>query len=325
MSILVTGGAGFVATNLIARLLRAGHEVIVLDNFCRGSIRNLETLRHDPALVIREADLSDLAAYRAALQDVAAPGSVQEVWHLAANSDIPAGTSDPQIDFKDTFLTTYNTLAIMEELRAVKICFASSSAIYGDHGDAVLSENSGPLFPVSNYGAMKLASEAAICAAAERFLQQAMLFRFPNVVGVPATHGVILDLIRKLRADPTTLPVLGDGTQRKSYLHVADLVDAMLLVREQTREKICAINIGPIDDGVTVSQIAAEVAGAVAPGATLRFGTGNRGWVGDVPRFQYSVAKLLAFGWRPQHGSLAAVRLAIAEITQQEGMSCARP
>lgn len=324
MKTIVTGGAGFVAANLIARLLRAGHEVIVLDNFCRGSMRNLEPLRHQPALVVRQVDLSDLAAYRDALGGVVAPGTVREVWHLAANSDIPAGTADPHIDFRDTFLTTYNTLAIMEELRAVRLCFASSSAIYGDHGDAVLSESSGPLFPVSNYGAMKLASEAAICAAAERFLHSAVLFRFPNVVGVPATHGVILDLIRKLRTDPTTLPVLGDGTQRKSYLHVSDLVDAMLLVREKTQEKPCAINIGPIDDGVTVSQIATEVVRAVAPEAAIRFGTGNRGWLGDVPRFAYSVEKLLAFGWWPQHGSLAAVRLAIAEIAQQEGMSCVR-
>jgi UDP-glucose 4-epimerase len=207
----------------------------------------------------------------------------------------------------------------MEELRADTLYFASSSAIYGDHGDAVLSETSGPLFPASNYGAMKLASEAAICAAAERFLKRAVLFRFPNVVGVPATHGVILDFIRKLQADPTRLPVLGDGTQRKAYLHVSDLIDAMLAVRERAREKVCAINIGPIDDGITVSQIATDVVRAVSPGAATCFGTGNRGWVGDVPRFRYSVEKLLGFGWRPTHGSLDAVRLAIAEVARQEG------
>jgi UDP-glucose 4-epimerase len=165
---------------------------------------------------------------------------------------------------------------------------------------------------------MKLASEAAITAAAEKFLTRALLFRFPNVVGVPATHGMILDFIRRLHKEPDRLDVLGDGTQKKSYLHVSDLVDAMLLIQERATRKVDAFNIGPTDDGVFVRQIAEETVATVAPGAQIHYGTGNKGWVGDVPRFTYSTAKVRALGWRPKIDSLEVVRRAIGEIAVQE-------
>ena len=182
-----------------------------------------------------------------------------------------------------------------------------------------MREDVGPLFPISNYGAMKLASEALITAAAEKFLDRALLFRFPNVVGVPATHGVLLDFVRRLKTDPTRLQVLGDGTQQKSYLHVSDLVDAMLFLEKGYKSKVGAVNIGPADDGVSVAVIAEETIAHVAPGATLEYGDGNKGWVGDVPRFTYSIDKLLGTGWTPSMDSLGAIRLAIREIASQEG------
>jgi len=166
---------------------------------------------------------------------------------------------------------------------------------------------------------MKLASEALISAAVESFLSRATLFRFPNVVGAPATHGVLLDFIYKLKNNSNRLDVLGDGTQQKSYLHVSDLVDAMMHIRRRTDLfKIYPINIGPVDDGVTVDFIAKSVIERVSPSAEIHWGVGSKGWVGDVPKFNYSTSKIQALGWKPVLGSKAAVMRAIDEIYLQE-------
>ncbi len=318
MTILVTGGAGFIAANLIGRLLERGDRVLAIDNLSRGARSNLAAVQAHPRFRFVQVEMNDLDAYSAEVGECHSHDPVTEVWHLAANSDIPAGIADARVDLRDTFMTTFNTLELMRQYEIPVLLFASSSAIYGDLGDRELSEGVGPLLPISNYGAMKLASEAALTAAAESFLQTATLFRFPNVVGVPATHGVILDFIRRLRQEPRALDVLGDGTQQKAYLHVSDLVDAMLLIQARNTAKVGVFNIGPVDLGITVRKIAEETVAAVAPGAAIHFGTGNKGWVGDVPRFRYSTARLQALGWRPRLDSLAAIRRAITEIAAQE-------
>jgi UDP-glucose 4-epimerase len=148
----------------------------------------------------------------------------------------------------------------------------------------------------------------------------ALLFRFPNVVGVPATHGVILDFVRRLAKDAKELQVFGDGTQQKAYLHVSDLVDAMLLIQQRVVAGVDAFNIGPTDEGVTVRRIAEETVAVAAPGAVLTFGHGNKGWVGDVPRFSYSTEKVQSIGWSPSMTSLEAVRRAVLEIVAQKGV-----
>jgi UDP-glucose 4-epimerase len=317
VSVLVTGAAGFVAATLIDRLLARGDRVLGLDNFSRGSRALLGDKPRHPGFTFEEADLSSLESFRSALG--AYQGEpIREVWHLAANSDIPAGVADMNVDLRDTFMTTFNTLSIMEERGIKRLYFSSSSAIYGDHGERSLAEDSGPLLPLSNYGAMKLASEAIISAAAEKFLETAALFRFPNVVGAPATHGVILDFVRRLKTDRRVLQVLGNGSQKKAYLHISDLVEAMLFVQSRQIPRVDIVNIGPTDSGVTVRQIAEETVQVAAPGAELAFGTGDRGWVGDVPRFRYSTDKLQKLGWQPKLDSLGAIRRAIHEICKQE-------
>ncbi len=318
MSILVTGVAGFVGVNLVTRLLDRGLTVVGMDNLCRGRREFVAHFETRPDFSFHEVDLADMPAYRDAITLAHAGEPITEVWHLAANSDIPAGIADPRVDHRDTFLTTFNTLILMRELSIGAIAFASSSAVYGDLGDRRLSEHTGPLFPISNYGAMKLASEAMISAAVESHLERAWLFRFPNVIGVPATHGVILDFIRKLRRDSLVLEVLGDGTQQKGYLHVQELVDAMLYIRDNADEALACFNIGPFDDGVTVTHIAETVRDHVSPNATIRYGKGNKGWVGDVPKFTYSIDRLLQLGWQPTLDSAAALSLAVAQIVEQE-------
>ena len=203
----------------------------------------------------------------------------------------------------------------------LKLNFASSSAVYGDLGDQSLHEDIGPLLPISNYGAMKLASEALASAAAESFLSRVNLFRFPNVVGVPATHGVILDFINKLKVTPDCLNVLGNGSQQKSYLHVSDLISAMLTIRNAQfiHNKRQYFNIGPLDEGVTVRWIAEQVVARINPRASIVFGSENRGWVGDVPKFNYMTKKIQDLGWVPTLDSEMAIKRAINEIANQLG------
>ena len=317
---IVTGGAGFIANTLIDHLLMQGRRVLALDDLKLGRLENLARFESHPGFQFVQVDVAHRIEIRKTLKEAATKGPIEEVWHLAANSDIPNGVANPDIDFQDTFLTTFELLGAIQGHGIKRFLFASSSAIYGDQGEVAIHENIGPLFPISNYGAMKLASEAQIYAAVESHLQQAICFRFPNVVGVPATHGVILDFVRKLVANPTELHVLGNGSQQKAYLHVSDLVDAMLKVRDLTNDRRSVYNVGPIDIGVTVQWIAEQVVARVSPSAIIRYGEGNKGWVGDVPKFRYSTQKLQALGWAPELGSSGAVIRAIDEIARQQGI-----
>lgn len=317
---IVAGGAGFVGANLVPKLLARDRVVVVVDNYCRGAPSNLRAVQSHPNLRLVEADLSVRARVGELFETARALGNVDEVWHLAANSDIPAGVLDSDVDLKDTFQTTFELLRAMRDFEVGTLHFASSSAVYGDMGEQRLHEGIGPLLPISNYGAMKLASEAQASAAAESFLTHINLFRFPNVVGIPATHGVILDFINKLAKDPSILHVLGDGTQQKAYLHVSDLVQAMLLVADRpTDKKIELVNIGPTDAGATVRWIAERVVARVAPGANIAYGKGNRGWVGDVPKFNYSTDRIQSYGWQPTLDSEQAIARAVDEIAAQQG------
>ena len=318
---LVFGGAGFIGSNLIRYLLRKGKcSVLCIDNFSRGSLAFVEDLLPYQNFNLLEVDISDHAHLTYEMEKFQhLLGNDTVVWHLAANSDIPAGVADIQIDFKDTLATTISILRWMKQTHLKKLCFASSSAIYGDHGIIELHENIGGCLPISNYGAMKLASEAAISAASESFLRQAIVFRFPNIVGVPATHGVIYDFVYKILKTPECLNVLGNGTQKKLYLHVADLVDAMIFLQSNKNlsDKINIFNIGPGDDGISVREIAEIVASLFHPKPTINYGVEDRGWVGDVPKFRYSIKKLNKLGWKPELTSAHAINKAAVEIREQ--------
>jgi len=314
MKYIITGGGGFIGNRLIHSLLDSGHSIIAIDNLCRGSLSNIAEFSGNPNFSFHKVNLDD---YEVLINELPLSANLQidGVWHLAANSDIPAGTKDPAVDLRDTFMTTFNILRYMQAANISEIFFASTSAIYGDHGEEELTEITSPLRPISNYGAMKLASEAQISAACESFLKRALIFRFPNVVGTPATHGVMYDFIHKLQINPAELEVLGDGSQQKSYLHVSELIDAMLFLEKNVTNKIDVFNIGPDqDNGVTVKFIANTVAKLAAPGTNIKYGTGNRGWVGDVPKFNYSICKIKALGWTPKMQSKETIELAAREI-----------
>lgn len=313
---LVTGAAGFIGSHLVDALLDRGERVVGIDNLKLGRPENLSRARQHPRFKFYQADLNDLAAAGPILAAESEAAPFDTVWHFAANSDIRAGVADPDVDFHETFLTTYSVLKLMRTHKILRLAFASTSAIYGVH-DRPLTEDIGPLFPISNYGAMKLASEAAISAGAESFLERAWIFRFPNVVGSRATHGAIYDFCHKLKKNQAELEVLGDGTQQKPYLHVADLIDAMLFITDHAREKLNFYNIGTSDTVTTVQYLAETTVRRAQPAAKIRYTGGKSGWVGDIPKVSYSVEKLKKLGWSPRHTSNQAVDRAVAEIVAE--------
>lgn len=311
---IVTGGAGFIGSNLVNALIKRGHEVVVMDNLVRGKIVHLNGALQSGKCSLMKIDCSDFDLFYSVMSDEIAGRNPGSIWHLAANSEIAAGISDPRIDLYNTFMTTFNALRILKEFKIPHFNFASSSAIYGDLGDMEICEGSGPCRPISNYGAMKLASESLINAAYEDYSGKACVFRFPNVVGSPATHGVIHDLMKMLKTDPSRLPVLGNGFQQKPYMHINDLIAAMLFIADNAKEKVNIYNIGQQDSGVSVRFIAESVRDAVSPSANILYGESDRGWVGDIPRFRYSTTKLETLGWKPSLTSKQAVELAIRDI-----------
>src|ERR1039458_4779971 len=177
-TVLITGAAGFIGSQLTDALLASGSVVIGVDDFSRGTRQNLSSASGDPNFEIHAIDLADEAAVMGPLASHLRGRPIAEVWHLAANSDIPAGVRDPRVDHRNTFMTTFNTLLLMRELSIPRIAFPSTSVVYGEH-PGLLHESTGPLLPISNYGAMKLAAEGLISAAVEAYLQQAHIFRFP--------------------------------------------------------------------------------------------------------------------------------------------------
>jgi UDP-glucose 4-epimerase len=311
MSKLIIGGAGFIGSVLVKNILSNSENIIVIDKLTLGSIDYLDVTKVE----FHQMDINSIEQVLEVLQG----RNIEEVWHLAANSDIPAGVENMDVDLSDTFMSTVSTLKIMKEVGCKKLYFASSSAVYGFNENR-LHEDIGPLMPISNYGAMKLSSEALISASLESFLDKVCIYRFPNVVGVPATHGVILDFVNKLKKDMATLDVLGNGTQQKTYLHVSELVEAMLYINNNTSNGMNYYNIGAMDDGVYVKQIAEETTKIVSPNSVINYQKSDRGWVGDVPRFYYSVDKLKNLGWSPKMSSLEAIQRAVKEIASQEGV-----
>ena len=311
MRALVTGGAGFIGSHLCDRLVQRGDEVWCVDNLHLGRRRNIAHLERSNAFHFLEQDV--LARDR--LSALFADAKLDAVFHLAANSDIAAGTADAELDFRLNELTTTAVLDAMRRYGVRRLFFASTSAIFGE-ADAVLHEDYGPLAPISFYGASKLAAEAYISTYAHLFGVSAVVLRFPNVVGERATHGVIYDFLRKLEKNPRELEVLGDGRQTKPYLYVADLVDAILVVCEKSTGPLSVYHAAGIGE-TSVREIAEIVLAATGHAdAKIRYTGGDRGWPGDVPRFRYDISRLQALGWTPQRHSTDAVRFAVERIKQ---------
>ena len=306
-TLLVTGGAGFIGSHLCDALHDAGHTVVCVDDLSQGRREYLGRLLDQPRFSFCESDMLDCRAFGEIFDR---HGPFDAVFHLAANSDIRSGIEDPGIDLQRTFNTTFAVLAKLREQPAPRLVFASTSAVYGER-ETPSGEDSGPLEPISPYGAAKLAAEAYISAFSACYGIQAWVVRFPNVVGPRSTHGVVHDFIHKLIATPDTLHVLGDGRQSKPYLYVGDLIDAILFIWSRAHARYNCFNVG-VDSTTTAARIAEIVREEMKlPDARITYSGGDRGWVGDVPCFQYDLSRIHSLGWRARRSSDEAVRLAV--------------
>lgn len=310
MKILVTGGAGFIGSHLVDYLLIEDNQVVVIDNLSLGLESNISKHFENKNFKFYKQDLLNLDS----VKEIFKTENFETVFHLAANSDIARSTIDPKVDLDNTFLTTYNVLTAMREFNVKNLIFSSTSAIYGETSEKI-SENFGPLFPISHYGAGKLASEAFVSSFSENYGFNVWIIRFPNVVGERATHGVILDFINRLKLNPYALTVLGDGMQHKPYLYVKDLVEAIVYIWKNTNEKINVYNVG-VDSRTRVKEIAEMVVSQMGLTPEIKYNGGDRGWIGDVPQFNYNLQKVHNIGWHAKYTSNEAVKMAIKAILE---------
>lgn len=300
-NILVTGGAGFIGSYLCEELVRENN-VVVVDNMSMGN--NIEFLDSSNLIVIKLDILHD------SFKNIFKYYEFDTVFHLAANSDI--SNQDPYRDINNTFKTTLRVIEQCELHNIKEIVFASSSAIYGETQDFIM-ENYGPLIPISHYGAAKLGSEAFLCSYAKTGNFKVWICRFPNVVGKRATHGVIYDLIRKIKRNPEELEVLGNGEQSKPYLHASVLIDAILFIWHKANEDVNIYNISGLGK-TTVKDIAEMIVKKSGANTKIKYTGGDRGWVGDCPTYYFNVEKLIRLGWKPKIDSDEAVKRSIDEI-----------
>jgi UDP-glucose 4-epimerase len=315
MNILVAGGAGFVGSHVVDRLLRTTDATVrVFDNFSSGREWRLEPHLASPRLAILRGDLKDLAALTEATK------GVQCVYHFASNPDIAKAMVDPSIDFWEGTYLTQNLLEAIRIAECNSLVYASGSGVYGDTGECSVSEDYAPMLPISPYGASKLACEAMIHAYVHMFGLQARVFRFANVVGPRQSHGVAFDFIRRLREDHATLRILGDGTQSKSYIHVDDIVAGIQYFAERDREPYSYYHLAT-DDYLTVREIADLVVNEMAlPEVKYHYSGGSRGWKGDVPVVRFDLAKVRGAGWRAGRSSVEAMRAAIQSMLGQTAL-----
>ena len=306
--ILITGGAGCIGSELAEKLVGMGHQVTVVDNLSSGKEEHIAHLRSAASFTFVHGDLLDfdLVCRWAAGQDL--------VFHLAANPEVKFAPGDPtDKDLKQNLMGTYNVLEAMRRNGVRRLAFSSTSAIYGPSERQPIPEDN-PAQPISLYGATKLGCEAIISAFQNLFHMDCWIFRFANIVGSKVRktgRTVVGDFIEKLRQTPSTLKILGDGNQAKSYLLTRECIDAMLFVIARAPHGLQIFNLG-CSDSLPVRRIADMVVQAMGlDNVRYEFTGGAGGWPGDVPRFRLDVAKLNRLGWTAAHTSEEAVRESI--------------
>lgn len=309
MEIAVTGGAGFIGSTLVDRLMSSGHSLTVIDNLSGGDKSFLAAHARSPRFRFVKADVRDTKKVARALHP-----KIDLVFHLAANADIARGVVDPTLDFEHSVVATFSLLQAMRQHGIKKLVYTSGSGVYGDRGLSYFSETYGPLAPVSMYGASKLGAEGLISAFVHLYEMQAWILRPANIIGPRATHGVIFDFIKRLKQDPTQLRILGDGHQSKAYLHVDDVVDALLLVQKKAKARLNFFNLSSASF-INVNQIAdLVIRGMALKKVKLSHTPGKIGWKGDVPVIRLRNAAIAKLGWRSHYTSAQAVKATISAL-----------
>jgi UDP-glucose 4-epimerase len=293
MHAFVTGGAGFIGSTVVDRLLGDGHTVVAFDNFSTGQERFLEPAASRREFTLARGDTLDSSALTAAMR------GADVVFHLAANADVRFGTDHPRRDLEQNTIATFNVLEAMRANGVRRIAFSSTGSIYGEA--AVIPTPEDAPFPVqtSLYGASKLACEGLIQAYCEGFGFHGWIFRFVSILGERYTHGHVFDFYKKLAADPRRLEVLGNGRQRKSYLYVNDCIDAILAAMSQADDRVNIFNLGT-DEYCELDDSIRWITEHLGLTPTLEYSGGDRGWIGDNPFIFLDTARIRALGWRPQ-------------------------
>ncbi|MBI4370195.1 MAG: NAD-dependent epimerase/dehydratase family protein [Elusimicrobia bacterium] len=308
MRAFVTGGVGFIGSNLCHRLVNEGWQVTAYDNLLLGRVEFIRHLLGNPKFKFIKKDLLNHLDLLQAIR------GHDFVFHLACNSDISKGTQETDTDLKLGTIATYNVLEAMRLAGIKKIIFASTSAIYGEAHKTPTPENYGPLLPISLYGAGKLAGEGLITAFSHCYGMKAWIYRFANVIGKNGTHGALVDFIAKLKANPNKLLILGDGRQRKPYLHVSDCVDGMLFGLRHADKSVNVFNLTPKDQA-GVNQIARSIVKQMGLDRVRFDYTGeSRGWPGDVARVLLDGRGMKKIGWQPKLNSQQAIQKAVSEL-----------
>ena len=313
MRFFITGGAGFIGSTLCDALLAAGHEVRVFDDLSTGRDFFLEGAKKNSRFSFFLGDIRELEAVGAALQGYAPDWVV----HFAANADVRKGTDRPRRDLDYNTIGTWNVLEATRLAGCKRIVFSSTGSVYGEPEVFPTPENAPFPEQTSLYGASKLAGEGLISAYAHGFGFTGIVFRFVSILGPRYTHGHVFDFVRHLRKDPNELPVLGDGNQNKSYLHIDDLMAGLTLVMNRFHDKsgFHVFNIGH-DDSLTVNRSIDTITERMGIKPARKYSGGTRGWIGDSPRIQLDTAKLKALGWAPKH-SLRDSVIATVDYLQQ--------
>lgn len=290
---LITGCAGFIGSTLADRLLANGHFVTGIDNFSTGQYKFLENALKDPKFNLVKMDLLDLNSLKAVFS------GGEFVFHLSANADVRFGTDHPRRDLEQNTIVTHNVLEAMRVNKIKKIAFSSTGSVYGE-APLVPTPEDGP-FPIqtSLYGASKASGEGLISAYCEGFGFQSWIFRFVSILGERYTHGHVFDFYRKLKADPSFLPVLGDGKQRKSYLYVQDCIDAMLLAKDKAKDRVNIFNLG-VDGYCEVNDSIGWICEELGVKPKLDYSGGERGWIGDNPFIFLETKRIQSLGWTPK-------------------------
>ena len=293
MKAFVSGGAGFIGSNLVDRLLDLGHEVTVYDNLSTGLLQFLEYARDFDRFRLVKGDLLDEDSLSEAIT------GHEFVFHLAANADVRFGTEHPRRDLEQNTIVTYNILEAMRNHGIRKIAFASTGSVYGE-ATVIPTPEDAP-FPIqtSLYAASKLAGEGMIAAYCEGFGFQSWIFRFVSILGERYTHGHVFDFYRELKQNPSRLEVLGNGKQRKSYLYIQDCIDAILLALEKSNESVNVLNLG-VDGYCEVNDSIGWICEELGVSPKLEYTGGDRGWIGDNPFIFLDTSKIRDLGWKPK-------------------------
>lgn len=292
MHCFVTGCAGFIGSHLVDRFLRDGHTVVGYDNFSTGQSEFLDEAQQSARFRLVRGDTLDLDALTAAMR------GAEFVFHFAANADVRFGTQHPRKDLDQNTIATFNVLEAMRAVGARRIAFSSTGSIYGEPEIFPTPEHAPFPIQTSLYGASKLAGEGLIQAYCEGFDFQGFIFRFVSILGERYTHGHVFDFYKQLREHPDRLDILGNGKQRKSYLHVADCLDAIFTAIERARGKVNIFNLGT-NEYCEVNDSIGWICEHLRVSPQRVYAGGERGWIGDSPFIFLDTSKIRALGWQP--------------------------